>query len=46
MLLHARSGSGERRKIALNELVVEALSLAYHGARTGPEPQPHAACCG
>jgi hypothetical protein len=33
MLLHARSGSGERRKVALNELVVEALSLAYHGVR-------------
>jgi hypothetical protein len=33
MLLHAGSGSGERRKVALNELVVEALSLAYHGAR-------------
>jgi hypothetical protein len=33
MLLHARSGSGERRKVALNELVVEVLSLAYHGAR-------------
>jgi hypothetical protein len=33
MLLRARSGSGERRKVALNELVVEALSLAYHGAR-------------
>jgi hypothetical protein len=37
MLLHARNGSGERRKVALDELVVEALSLAYHGARAqGP----------
>ena len=33
LLLHARSGSGERRKVALNEVVVEALSLAYHSAR-------------
>ena len=30
MLRHSRGGSGERRKVALNELVVEAL---YHGAR-------------
>ena len=30
MLRHSR---GERRKVALNELVVEALNLAYHGAR-------------
>jgi len=29
MLRHSR---GERRKVALNELVVEALNLAYHGA--------------
>jgi hypothetical protein len=29
----SRGGSGERRKVALNELVVEALNLAYHGAR-------------
>jgi hypothetical protein len=33
MLRHSRGGSGERRKVALNELVVEALNLAYHGAR-------------
>jgi hypothetical protein len=33
MLLHSRGGSSERRKVALNELVVEALNLAYHGAR-------------
>ena len=33
MLLHSRGSSGERRKIDLNELVEEALNLAYHGAR-------------
>src|ERR1700726_1566405 len=32
-LLQARGGSGERRRVALNELVVEVLSLAYPGAR-------------
>jgi hypothetical protein len=37
MLLHARGRSGERRKFVLNELTVEALSLAYHGAHAqGP----------
>jgi hypothetical protein len=37
MLLHARGRSGERRKFVLNELTVEALSLAYHRRpRTGP----------
>jgi len=33
MLLHSRSGSGERRKSDLNALVEEALNLAFHGAR-------------
>ncbi len=33
MLEHSRGGSGERRKVDLNELVEEALNLAYHGAR-------------
>jgi len=33
MLDHSRGGSGERREVDLNELVDEALNLAYHGAR-------------
>ena len=33
MLLHSRSGAGERRPTNLNALVVESLNLAYHGAR-------------
>jgi signal transduction histidine kinase len=33
MLLHSRSGSGERRPVDLNAAVEEALNLAYHGAR-------------
>ena len=33
MLLHSRGSSGERRKVDLNELIEEALNLAYHGAR-------------
>jgi two-component system, NtrC family, sensor kinase len=33
MLLHSRGGSGERQMVDLNELVDEALNLAYHGAR-------------
>lgn len=33
MLLHSRSGAGERRPADLNALVEEALNLAYHGAR-------------
>jgi two-component system, NtrC family, sensor kinase len=33
MLLHSRGGTGERRKADLNNLVEEALNLAYHGAR-------------
>ena len=33
MLEHSRGGSGERREIDLNDLVEEALNLAYHGAR-------------
>ncbi len=33
MLLHSRSGSGERRLIDVNALVEESLHLAYHGAR-------------
>jgi two-component system, NtrC family, sensor kinase len=33
MLEHSRGGSGERRNVDLNNLVEEALNLAYHGAR-------------
>jgi two-component system, NtrC family, sensor kinase len=33
MLEHSRGGSGERRGVDLNNLVEEALNLAYHGAR-------------
>ena len=33
MLEHSRGASGERRAVDLNELVEEALNLAYHGAR-------------
>src|ERR1700756_4367500 len=33
MLAHSRGTSGERQKVDLNELVDEALNLAYHGAR-------------
>jgi signal transduction histidine kinase len=33
MLLHSREGSSERRSVDINELVVESLNLAYHGAR-------------
>src|SRR5437763_11394816 len=33
MLAHSRGSSGERKKVDVNELVDEALNLAYHGAR-------------
>jgi PAS domain S-box-containing protein len=33
MLEHSRGVSGERREVDLNNLIEEALSLAYHGAR-------------
>ncbi|HEV7996427.1 MAG TPA: cache domain-containing protein [Stellaceae bacterium] len=33
MLLHSRTGAGERRPTNLNGLIVESLNLAYHGAR-------------
>jgi PAS domain S-box-containing protein len=33
MLEHSRGSSGERRSVNLNNLVDEALNLAYHGAR-------------
>ena len=33
MLEHSRGESGERRSVDLNNLVEEALNLAYHGAR-------------
>jgi len=33
MLMHSRSGTGDRRPANLNALVEEALNLAYHGAR-------------
>jgi signal transduction histidine kinase/prephenate dehydratase len=33
MLAHSRGSSSERLKVEINELVHEALNLAYHGAR-------------
>jgi len=33
MLLHARQGSGEPRRVDINAIVEESLNLAYHGAR-------------
>jgi GAF domain-containing protein len=33
MLLHSRSGSGERRSVEINAILDESLNLAYHGAR-------------
>jgi signal transduction histidine kinase len=33
MLEHSRDASGERREVDLNNLVLDALNLAYHGAR-------------
>ena len=33
MLEHSRGSSAERRMVDLNELIDEALNLAYHGAR-------------
>jgi signal transduction histidine kinase len=33
MLEHSRGVSGERRAVDLNQLIEEALNLAYHGAR-------------
>ncbi len=33
MLAHSREGGGERRQVALNPLVEEAMNLAWHGAR-------------
>jgi two-component system, NtrC family, sensor kinase len=33
MLEHSRGASGERRAVDLNNLIEEALNLAYHGAR-------------
>ncbi len=33
MLMHSRTGSGERRQADVNALVEEALNLAFHGAR-------------
>ena len=33
MLEHSRGASGERREVDLNEVIEEALNLAYHGAR-------------
>ncbi len=33
MLLHSRSGSGERRLVDVNALAEESLNLAFHGAR-------------
>ncbi len=33
MLEHSRGSGGERREVDLNNLVEEALNLAYHGAR-------------
>ena len=33
MLLHSRSGLGERRPVEINAIIDESLNLAYHGAR-------------
>ncbi len=33
MLEHSRGVSGERRRVDFNEVIEEALNLAYHGAR-------------
>lgn len=33
MLMHSRSGSGDRRAVNINAIVEEAIGLAYHGAR-------------
>ena len=33
MLLHSRTGSGDRREVDVNALVEESVNLAYHGAR-------------
>ena len=33
MLAHSRGGSGDRQSVNVNDLVEEALNLAYHGAR-------------
>jgi len=33
MLEHSRGVSGERREVDRNNLIDEALNLAYHGAR-------------
>ena len=33
MLMHARQGSSEQRRVNVNALVEESLNLAYHGAR-------------
>jgi len=33
MLLHSREGSGEHRRVDINALVEESLTLAWHGAR-------------
>ena len=33
MLLHSRQGSGEHRRVDINALVEDSLSLAYHAAR-------------
>jgi signal transduction histidine kinase len=33
MLEHSRGATGERREVDLNNLIEEALNLAYHGAR-------------
>ncbi len=37
MLLHSRTGSGERRAADINALAEEALNLAYHGARAADQ---------
>src|SRR5262249_20611859 len=33
MLLHSRGGSGDWQSVYINDIVEEALNLAYHGAR-------------
>jgi 2-iminobutanoate/2-iminopropanoate deaminase len=41
MVLHPRRCDGERQKLALNELVEEALNLADHGVRAQVHPRFH-----
>ncbi|MCG8457796.1 MAG: ATP-binding protein, partial [Holophagales bacterium] len=37
MMQHATAGTGERQRVALNEMLAEQLDLAYHGLRAQQE---------